>query len=53
MSWRDKLLKFAEIAYNTGQKLEFFVVKRQNQRKWRISLTKLEAHGEDEVDDED
>ena len=53
MIWQEALLKAAKSAYRTGKKLEFTVIKRPNRRKWRIFLTKLEEHGEDDVDDED
>ena len=47
------LLKYGRIAYETGQKLEFSVKKRTNQRAWSIELKKLEAHGEDSFIEED
>ena len=53
MTWQQALLKHAQTAYETGQELRFSVIKRFGQRKWRIYLTKLTEHGEDEVIEED
>ena len=41
MKWQDALLKQGRIAYNTGQKLEFSVIKRTNKRHWRIELKRV------------
>lgn len=51
--WKEQLIKYALIAYETGQKLEFCVIKRINKRCWRIELKKLYEHGEDEFIEED
>lgn len=53
MKWQDALLKYGKIAYETGQKLEFNVIKRVNKRSWRIELKKVEEHGEDDFFEED
>ena len=53
MRWQDALLKYAKIAYETGQALEFAVIKRTNKRCWRVSLKKTEEHGEDDFFEED
>ena len=53
MRWQEELLKSAKVAYETGQKLEFSVVKRTNKRCWRIELKKLVEHGEDDFFEED
>lgn len=46
--WEDELIKYGHIAYETGQKLEFNVIKRTNKRSWRIELKKIQSHGEDD-----
>lgn len=51
--WEEVLLKQGQIAYDTGQKLEFSVIKRQGKRSWRIELKKVVEHGEDEFFEED
>ena len=51
MRWKDELLKWGQVAYDTGQKLEFSVIKRTNRRCWRIELKILKAHGEEEFFD--
>ena len=48
MKWQEALLKYGQLAYETGQKLEFSVVKRTNKRCWRIELKKVCEHGEDD-----
>ena len=51
--WQEELIKYGHIAYKTGQKLEFNVIKRTNQRCWRIELKDIKAHGEDDFFEED
>lgn len=49
----DEVIKWSKVAYNTGQRLTFSVIKRTNYRKWRIELNRLVVHGEDEFFEED
>ena len=49
LEWQKALLKYGEIAINTGQELTFSVIKRQEFIKWRISLKELVEHGEEET----
>ena len=49
----EALAKYGKIAYKTGKRLEVAVIKREGTRKWRIYLTHLTDHGEDEVIEED
>ena len=53
MTWKDALLKYGQLAYETGKELRFSVIKRFGKRKWRIYITNLAEHGEDEVIEED
>lgn len=53
MKWQEALLKQGKIAYDTGQALEFNVIKRTNKRCWRVSLKEIKEHGEDDFFDED
>jgi hypothetical protein len=51
--WRDELLRWGKVAYEQGQKLEFFVIRRTNKRCWRIELKDIKSHGEDDFFEED
>ena len=51
--WQDKLLKYAKLAYETGQELRFSVIKRYGERKWRIYLTRMTEHSEEKIIEED
>lgn len=53
LSWQEYLLHYGKLAYATGQELKFAVNKRYGQRKWRIYLTRITEHGEDEIIEED
>ena len=49
MTYQEALRKYGKLAYETGQTLEFKVIKRFGSRKWRIFLRRLSEHGEDEI----
>ena len=49
MEWQEALLKYGEQAVNTGKELRFAVVKRPDRVQWRIYLSDLVEHGEEEV----
>jgi len=53
LKWLNELTKYGHLAYETGKKLEFFVIKRPNYRKWRISLNTIVSNGEEEFEEED
>ena len=46
--WQRELLKWADVAYNTGQKLIFIVIKREGVRRYHIQLENRVASGEEE-----
>ena len=52
-NWLSKLISYAKLAYQTGQELRFSVIKRYGQRRWRIYLTRMPEHGEDEYSEDD
>jgi hypothetical protein len=53
MTWRDSLLKYGKLAYETGQTLSFRGIKRIGERKWRIELNRAVDHGEDKLVEDD
>lgn len=48
-----EVVKYAKLAYATGQELRCVVIKRQDNIKWKIYLNKLQAQGVDEIEEED
>lgn len=53
MTWREAVLHYGKIAYEQGLRLEFNVIKRFGERRWRIELKQLMEHGEDKLVEDD
>ena len=51
--WKDELMKYGKLAYSSGKKMEFTVIKRYGRRKWQIHLRNLASNGEEEIVEED
>lgn len=48
MTYEQRLIAEAKIAYERGEKLTFSVIKRQDTRFWKIERTRVVSSGEEE-----